>query len=202
MQKIFFIIGLILSPAIFAASNIEVGYGAGTLEGESVNSTHIHYAYDPGSKLFSILGGNIGYSFGLRVTNYTSDLFQAAGEKTEFLEDVNILSQNIFGEIYYRNSNLKLGFNIDLFGMTSSSSSKIEGSSQEIDNETTNIFLWAENDKGTLNSQFFAAYYFNTFYIKAGLSHSLITFEDTGLSGDKNRQRFFDLGFIALGYSF
>lgn len=202
MLKIGFFIVFIISQTVSAASNIEIGYGSGELEGQSVHSTHIHYSYDPESKLFSVFRGDIGYSFGLRVTNYTSNLFQASDIETEFLEDVNILSQNIFGEIYYRNNNLKLGFNIDLFGISNSSSSKIKESSQKIKNETTNIFLWAENDKGTLNSQFFAAYYLSTIYVKAGLSHSLITFEDTGLSGDKNRQRFFDLGFLALGYNF
>ena len=200
---IFILISAFTSLSSIAGTNlIEFGIGTGQVESKTVLSQHLQYSYTPETKIISILGGDIGYALGFRSTKYTADLFQGSDNKEEFLEDIDIQSHNIFGQIHYSYQNFQLGFNIDLIGITNSSSAKIEGSSEKIDNETSNIFLWAKNDKGTLNSQFFLAYKLEQLYLRGGLSHTLITHKDTGLSDGQDRQKFFDLAFISIGYLF
>jgi hypothetical protein len=201
MKKIITFLSILASFTSYAGqSSIEFGYGTGTLEDNTISSKHAQFLYTPDRSIMNLFGGKVGYGLGFRITNYTADLFQASDIKTEFLEDVNVTAHNVFAQIHFQRGNLQLGFNIDLFGITNSTSANIQGGSQRIENETSNLFLYAENDRGTLNSQFFAAYNFSSVLVRAGLSHSLITFEDTGLSGDNNRQRFFDLFFLSLGY--
>ena len=202
MNKLALIITqILLTGQVFASNSLEVGYGKGELEGESVKSTTIQYTYTP-KNTKKMFGGKLGYSLGVRSTFYKADLFQAADNNSEFLEDLDVSSHNIFGQIQYQYDIFQIGFNLDLIGISSSSSSKVQGSTTEVKNETFNAFLFAKNDKGSLNSQFFFLLDLNPVVIKAGLAHSLITFENTGLSDDDNRQRFFNTIFGTLGYMF
>lgn len=182
--------------------SIELGYGTGKLESESISTTVLQLTYHP-KELYQIWGGSIGHAFGLRTTHYQADLFSANADNTsELIEDIDILSHNVFVQIHYTRDRYQLGFNLDVLGMTHSNSFNINDSTTKVDAETFNLFLGAENDKGSLNSTLFFAINLESLIIKAGASHSVIELDDTGLNGSANRQRFFDTFGLAIGYRF
>lgn len=181
---------------------MEAGLGSGKVEGKSITSQFIQLTYQPNLKLSSFLGGDLGMAFGLRSGHYSADLFQASDVRSEYLKDIDIYAHNLFGQIHFQRDIFQFGFNLDLIGISSKDNALINGTNQRIQSETFNLFLFGSNDKGTLNSQLFAAVKYVSFIFKLGLSHSLISYKKTGLSGDQDRMRFFDFAFFSLGHSF
>lgn len=197
----FFILCSLPMSNALSALTLEVGVGRGEVKNEDISADFIQMTYSP-EKTISFLQGEVGYAYGLRASFYKADVFQASTSSSERLEDLDIVSYNVFGEIHYKYHSLKLGFNLDIIGVSNSSSSKIEGTDTEIENETFNLFQGGEADKGSLNSQLFLAYTFDPIVLRLSLSHAVVRFEDNGLSGDDSRQRFFDTFALSLGYVF
>lgn len=188
----------------FSASeknSLEIGLGQGSVEGEAISAYVLQYTYTP-DPLFSALGGLVGYALGLRSTLYQADLFQASPDKNEKLEDVSVTSHNIFVQAHYINKRFQFGFNLDVLGFSNNGSFTIEGTDTEVNLRTTNVFLGGKNDKGSLNSTLFAAYHLESVIVKLGFSHSVIEFNDNGLTGDDTRQKFFDTIGVGIGYKF
>lgn len=194
------ICSLSMSNAL-SAIILEMGAGRGEVKNENISADFIQMTYNP-EKTISFLQGEVGYAYGARASFYKADLFQASTSSSERLEDLDIVSYNVFGEIYYQYHSFKLGFNLDIIGVSNSNSSKIEGTDTEIENETFNLFQGGEADKGSLNSQLFLAYTFDPIVLRLSFSHAVVRFEDKGLSGDDSRQRFFDTVALSLGYIF
>lgn len=194
---------LLFLSIVQASANyqLEIGTGRGEVKGDDITANYLQLSYTP-APIFKALNGDIGYAFGLRSSFYSASLFQARKDESEKLEDVNIASYNAFAQVHYLIDRYQVGFNLDIIGVSAASSSTIEDTNSDIDNVTTNIFLFSKNDRGSLNSHLFLAAHFDSIVVKLIASHSVIEFEDTGLSGDDKRQMFFDTLGLGVGYKF
>ena len=182
------------------AQNQKVGItlGAGSLEGEAVNVNAIDYQYF--LQNFSLFQGKLRYGFGPRISTISANKF-ALYEDEEFVEDVALTLANIAFYSEFQLQDLILGFNIDLLGITSGKSGTIEDTNEEVDPIKTNLLLWAENDKGSLNSEFWLGYHFDNVTLRGGLAHIVLEYEGDKPTNEK-RQRFFDTFFLSAQYSF
>lgn len=189
----------LFSLSIFAQDNkIGVTYGIGAVEGESVTVSAIDYQRF--LKDFSLLGGKLKLGVGARVSFVSSDEF-AIHNDDEIIEDVNLTATNLAVYTEYQLDNLVVGFNIDIFGVTSGDESDFQNSSESESPVSNNILLGGDNDSGTLNSEFWLGYNFAPFTIRGGLAHVVIEYEGDNPKNEK-RQKFFDTFFLSAQYNF
>lgn len=106
-----------------------------------------------------------------------------------------VLGVNLFGEVRVRATRrVTFGANLDLvgvaFGPERGGRRPARGS----------LFLYGNRDRGSLNSEFFGAVTVSErVSLRAGLSHYVVGYEQTGDGGGRSRyQRFFDAGFVAV----
>lgn len=194
MKKLLLSTLLITTHAFAYYGQAEFTAGQASVEGDPMNSYTGSLGFYE-DKFY----GSFGWGLGVRLSRYTASEYQPSSKRTEALKDINLMSTNIFGQIHYDMNNWKFGFNLDLIGSSSGDASTILGSSNEVNPVTNNIFLYGKNDKGSLNSQLFARYNLDQWFLKAGLAHTVVEYEDDFLGDDERRQRFFDSFFIGLG---
>ncbi len=181
---------LILFISLSSVASTSIHYGRG--EVDKSNITTIALSYGKKIKTFKALEGIVTLSLGGRLTHLYGRDFLINDDSREYLNLVKLYSLNttLFSE--YEIHNIKLGFNIDLLGFTRSSSASINAGNNKIKAESLNALLVGENDKGTLNSEFWIGY--KDFRI--GMAHVVTEYEETNLVAGK-RQKFFDTYFIA-----
>ncbi|GEM_PF-3529387 len=206
MKMFLSIIFSLFTLNIIAASNtVDLAFGVGSIDPNRETLTAIsikanrNYQLDLENKIFNgdiILGG------GIRATNYRSDLYQTQSDINEVVESISITSFNLLLESQIKWEKIFVGFNIDILGYSFQRSSRIQNTNIDIKNVSFNLLRGGENDKGTLNSQLYMGYQFDSIYTRVGLSHSAIEFEGQVVNSTVDRQNFVDTFFLAVGYPF
>lgn len=160
----------------------------------------------------------VQFGLGLRATYVAGDLkLTPAGAKNVPVGVIDTLSVasgalmlNVSGHIaFILTSRLQAGLNIDLAGVgtggsrnatykasTSAAASKVNASPTG-----ANLFLYGSKDRGSLNSEFFAAWALNDrLTLRGGLSHQLVEYEaERTLSSNTARFRSYsNLVFLGL----
>lgn len=167
---------------------------------ESIQSAALSY-----SRLYEIdqsflkakwkLGG------GLRVYAVSADRFQTHGDYNEVIEDLSSQSINAFIETQLAWKKWFIGSNLDLIGVTTGSDSRVSGTNRSLSLESFNLFLFAKNDRGSLNSEFYVGHKFDSFSLRAGISHIVTEFEGDVPGTNERRLAFSNLLFLSLTYS-
>ena len=192
MRNLFILLLLLFSTTAGA----QVKYGEGTLAvGDAQGSVSILYGYDwelRKSKKFAIgIGGRFTSYFGLDQVYRTAPAKLTSGSTGPgviFKEDIEenidtvlmkspqVNSLNLMINLRYRFSDkFHIGFNIDAIGFSFGGSKEgtylnyPNGNLAEGKPTAFNILLISDNDKGSLNSEFYARYFFNEQWgVKAG----------------------------------
>lgn len=182
---------------------VSFGYGMGKTDpnSESISSITLSYGklFDLDQKLWS---GKIKIGAGVRAYAVSADQFQTNPDFNEVVEDLSSRSINAFIEGRFVWEKWVAGANLDLIGTTFGSDSRIRGTTSTTTLQSFNLFLFGTNDRGSLNSEFYAGYNFSPLSIKAGLSHMVTGFNGDVAGTSEKRQAFYDLFFISLSYHF
>lgn len=189
--------------------------------------TSWEFAVAKGSTLSSASLGIVGstrplnhfrFGLGVRGTYVTGDLKLQAAGATNVPSDVrdtlslpaSVLMLNIGGHVSAQiTDRLEVGMNIDLFGLGAGGSragsyrqsQSAPAVAVDASPATTNVFLFGSADRGSLNSEFFAAWHAtNKLTIRAGLSHQLVEYRASrALASNTDRfRRYTNLGFIGV----
>lgn len=202
--------GRITGIAERATTNWEVTAGAGskltTVSAGIVRSTN------------PVLDGYVRFGVGVRATFGSGDLkLTPAGAKNVPAGVIDTLSVaartamlNVSGHISVLLTNrLEAGFNIDLAGVSAGSdrtatyraSATAAPTSVTAAPTTSNVFLYGSKDRGSLNSEFFAAWRATErLTVRGGLSHQLVEYKTSRVltsNTDRFRQ-YSNLVFVGL----
>ncbi len=180
MRKLFF---LFISAGFFISTHAQSKIGintnfadAGVAFGNSqtsISASYLHNWYFGKKNNFFIgTGARFTYYSGSNA-NYTSAPAKFAGDEkltdTLLLGKASVNALNVVINLGYRfSSKLQAGFNIDAIGFSFGGSRiatfKTNGASAATNAKptSTNTLLIGNNDKGTLNSQLYLQYYFNS----------------------------------------
>lgn len=196
----FFILGF-KTHATEDLLSLSIGFGKTDPNNESIQSVSASYSrlYELEKKVGSskwLLGG------GLRIYGLRADRFKTHKDHNEVVEDLSSQSINAFIESRLAWEKWFFGANLDLLGTSFGKSSKISGSNANLSLEAFNLFLFGKNDKGSLNSEFYIGYGFDSFSIKGGLSHLVTEFKGNVSGTEEKRQAFSNLLFVALSFPF
>ena len=153
-------------------------------------------------------GASVRVALGARATWYRGDtvVFAVRGESgcgpggigcvpAEARLAPAVVGLNLFGEVALRASGrVTLGANLDLAGVAAGPS---RGGFRPA---RGTLFLYGNRDRGSLNSEFFAAVAASDrIQLRAGLSHYVVGYELVADGGGTSRyQRFFDAAFVAV----
>lgn len=187
-----------------AATNYaDLSFGLGSVDPNkellTAISAKFNRNYSIEKKLFE---GDILFGGGIRATNYRSNLYQTQADHIEVIEKVSVAAFNLMLESLIKWDKVFVGLNIDFIGFSLKGTSRIQNTNREISNSSFNLLRGGENDKGTLNSQIFVGFQFDSFYTRVGLSHSAIEFEGQVTNSAVERQNFVDVLFVGIGYLF
>ncbi|MCF8059274.1 MAG: hypothetical protein K9K67_08260 [Bacteriovoracaceae bacterium] len=187
-----------------AATNYaDLSFGLGSVDPNkellTAISAKVNRNYQIEKKLFE---GDILLGGGIRATNYRSNLYQTQTDHIEVIEKVSVTAFNLMFESLVKWEKVFVGLNIDFIGFSLKGTSRIQNTNKEISNSSFNLLRGGENDKGTLNSQIFVGFQFDSFYTRVGLSHSAIEFEGQVTNSAAERQNFVDVLFVGIGYLF
>ncbi len=189
-----------LLPTICMAQiSLDLGLGQANIKGNTLTTNMFQVGYFK-QDIYKIGPGSFGFGGGYRLTSYQASEYHPSS-RNEVIEDVDFMSHNLFGQVHYKMDKYIFGFNLDLLGTSSGSDASTE-TSQDLAVVENNSFRGGKSDTGSLNSQLFAQYDFEDFYLRGGLAHIVIEYDNIGLSNDDKRQRFFDSWFMAVGKSF
>ena len=169
-------------------------------------------AYSDGTRSFSLMGGLLpviaegraSAGLALRYTRWARSARIDIGESRSIDVqgfDVGALNLAVLAE-YLLTSEMAVGFNIDLIGISHGSDTTLTGAVNTSANPTaSNLLLGGKNDRGSLNSEFYGAYSIGPIRLASGLSHQVIELTAQQTSTEK-LQRFFDVFFVRADYFF
>lgn len=194
---------LIALNSMAATNYAELSFGLGSVDPSKESLTAISAKFNRNypieKKLFE---GDILLGGGIRATNYHSNLYQTQADHIEVIEKVSVAAFNLMLESLIKWEKVFVGLNIDFIGFSLKGTSRIQNTNREISNSSFNLLRGGENDKGTLNSQIFVGFQFDSFYTRVGLSHSAIEFEGQVTNSAAERQNFVDVLFVGIGCLF
>ena len=191
------------SLGLKAATNfVDLGFALGKPSQKSLTITSLtigrNYLTD-----WSLFGGSIELGPVIRISHFNASQWQPKKSQSEVLEDISLTSINLGFNSQWKRNNVLTGFNLDLTGFSTSKQARVAGTALTTESESFNLFLGGKkNDRGTLNSEFWFGYFLDPVTVRVGLSHSILTYKGTTVSGNAERKRFVDSGFIALSYPF
>jgi long-subunit fatty acid transport protein len=177
MNKQIFLLafGILISTVIFSQKNkvekrqqfVDLGIGLGKSQ-TSISGSYIHnWTLGQSGRIFIGTGARFTTYFGKNI-NFTSAPAKLASDekKTDTLlaPKPSISALNILISLGYNvSSKLQVGFNIDAAGFSFGPTGKptFNGVATSAKPTSGNILLVGNNDKGSLNSHFYARYTFN-----------------------------------------
>lgn len=214
-----------MRTAVYTVKSLLLGVGfclfaplGGQAQGENFVSLSYGYAPDPELHIASVdayrvwpvglkgrlmAGGGVRYNYQGGNSPVTLDLVEAEGQPEVTVSGLVVHNLALFAEASYRISDrLEGGFNIELVGVTLGPEQTValEGAPRTVEPEPVALLLVGENDLGTLNSEFFAAYRVSErLWLRANLSYVVNNYLTT--TGEEVRlQRFFS--YLTVGVQF
>ena len=216
-----------MRTAVYTVKGLLLGVGfcllaplGGRAQGENFVSLSYGYAPDPelhiasvdayrvwpvGLKSRLMAGGGVRYNYQGGNSPVTLDLVEAEDQPEVTVSGLVVHNLALFAEASYRISDrLEGGFNIELVGVTFGPEQSLPLQPPDFPlsakPEPVALLLVGENDLGTLNSEFFAAYRVSErLWLRANLSYVVNNYLTT--TGEEVRlQRFFS--YLTVGVQF
>lgn len=160
-----------------------------------------------GARTFGIaFDDRLKLGFGARLTNiWLRSGFEVGDSQTIALPATSTAYLNADLHLTFLLSDLlEVGMNIDLIG--ASFGNEVQSSVGKVAPRGFNLLLGGKNDRGFLNSEFYAGYRMTEHWIlRSGLSHQVVEYEmaqDSGNASSNHYQKFYNLFYLSIGYLF